>query len=233
MRVSVIVFPGSNCDHDVVHAFGDLLGHSVSMVWHRDTDLQNPDLVVLPGGFAYGDYLRTGALAKVSPAMAEVRRYVAKGGRVLGICNGFQILCEVELLPGVLLQNSERRFLSQFVSLRVDSPKSFITAGVKEGTVVTCPIAHGEGNYYADNETLKRLEGDGRVVFRYCDEQGTVDPSSRISNPNGSAGSIAGISNESGTVVGLMPHPERSLEKLVGGLGAGSCMPLLEHCSLR
>ena len=232
MRVSVIVFPGSNCDHDVAHAFGDVFNHTVSMVWHRDSDLKNPDLVVLPGGFAYGDYLRTGALAKVSPAIAEVRRFAARGGRVLGICNGFQILCEVNLLPGVLLQNVERRFLSQFVHLRIERTSTYFTAGMKAGAVVTCPIAHGEGNFFADDETLKRIEGEGLVVFRYSDLQGNVDPSSRITNPNGSAGAIAGICNEAGTIVGLMPHPERSLEALVGGVGGSSCRTLLEHCGL-
>lgn len=222
MRVSIIVFPGSNCDHDVIYTYETLLGAKVSSVWHRDTDLKNPDLVVLPGGFAHGDYLRTGAMAKVSPIMPEIIKYAAKGGPVLGVCNGFQILCEVGLLPGVLLRNVQMKFLSCFVHIKIENNQTAFTAGLQESQVVTCPIAHGEGNYYADSETLAKLESDGRVVFRYCNYAGKVDPRDLTTNPNGSLNAIAGICNEKGNVVGLMPHPERASEKLIGYVGADS-----------
>lgn len=226
MRVTVVVFPGSNCDHDVEHLYGRLLGAKVASVWHRDHDLLNPDLVLLPGGFAFGDYLRTGALAKISPIMGEVSRFAARGGPVVGICNGFQILCEAGLLPGVLLQNIDRRFLSRFVQIRVESTRSVLTRDLPAGRVVTCPIAHMEGNYFADRETLRRLEGEGQVVFRYCDAAGAVEPECRATNPNGALNAIAGIMNEAGNVVGLMPHPERASERLIGGLGgeSGRCL---------
>ena len=221
-RVSIVVFPGSNCDHDVEHVYGKLLDATTSLIWHRERDLKNPDLVVLPGGFAYGDYLRTGALAKLSPVMAEVQKFAAAGGPVIGICNGFQILCESGLLPGVLLQNAGRKFLSQFVHMKVENSNTPFTRSIPTGSVITCPVAHGEGNFFADPETLKQIEGDGQVVFRYCDRSGLVDPSDRISNPNGSLNAIAGISNKKGNVVGLMPHPERSSEQLVGFMGGKS-----------
>ena len=222
MRVTVVVFPGSNCDHDVIHTYGTVLGHTVSSVWHREADLKRPDLVVLPGGFAYGDYLRTGALAKISPVMREVVKFAEQGGSVLGICNGFQILCESGLLPGVLLQNVQRRFLSQFVHVKVENKSTPFTEKFSTGEVFTCPIAHNEGNYFANAQTIERLEKDGRVVFRYCSAQGEVDPNNLESNPNGAANAIAGICNEAGNVVGLMPHPERAAEKLIGFVGADS-----------
>lgn len=219
MRVAVVVFPGTNCDQDVLRVFGDLLKAEAYPVWHRDTDLQKADLVVLPGGFSYGDYLRTGALAKLSPVMQSVKEFAAKGGRVLGICNGFQILCEAGLLPGVLLENVGRRFLSQFVHIKVERSVGFFTGGIQPGTVITCPIAHFQGNYYADPATLKELEANGQVVFRYSDASGKVSPEDRSTNVNGSLNAIAGISNRAGNVVGLMPHPERSAEVLVGFVG--------------
>lgn len=222
MRVAVVVFPGTNCDQDVLHVFGDLLKAEAYPVWHRDTDLQKADLVVLPGGFSYGDYLRTGALAKLSPVMGAVKDFAAKGGRVLGICNGFQILCEAELLPGVLLENVGRRFLSQFVHIKTESSVGFFTAGMEPDKVITCPIAHFQGNYYADPATLKELEANGQVVFRYSDASGVVSPEDRSSNVNGSCNAIAGICNRAGNVVGLMPHPERSVEALVGFVGGDS-----------
>ena len=199
MRVAVVVFPGTNCDQDVLHVFGKLLNAEAYPVWHRDTDLQKPDLVVLPGGFSYGDYLRTGALAKLSPVMESVKDFASNGGRVLGICNGFQILCEAGLLPGVLLEN--------------------VGSGIEPGKVITCPIAHFQGNYYADEATLKEIEANGQVVFRYSDAQGNVSPDDRSSNVNGSCHAIAGIANKAGNVVGLMPHPERAAEALVGFVG--------------
>lgn len=222
MRVAVVVFPGTNCDQDVLRVYGDLLKGEAYSVWHRDTDLHKPDLVVLPGGFSYGDYLRTGALAKLSPVMQAVKAYAADGGRVLGICNGFQILCEAGLLPGVLLENVGRRFLSQFVHIKIERSVGFLTQGLEDGRVVTCPIAHFQGNYYADPQTLSELEEHGQVVFRYSDAQGRVDASDRATNVNGSLNAIAGISNRAGNVVGLMPHPERAAEALVGFIGGAS-----------
>ena len=222
MRVSVVVFPGSNCDHDVLHVYKHHLNATVRSVWHKDNDLGKPDVVILPGGFSYGDYLRTGALSKLSPVMQSVSEFAAQGGSVLGICNGFQILCECGLLPGVLLQNQGMRFLSQFVHIKVENNKTAFTKKFKESEIVTCPVAHGEGNYFADPETIDRLEGEGRVVFRYCSDAGQIDHQNQLLNPNGSINSIAGICNEKGNVVGLMPHPERSAEELIGYIGENS-----------
>lgn len=216
MKVSIIVFPGSNCEHDAEHVYKELLGCETSLIWHREQDLQNPDVVVLPGGFSYGDYLRTGAMAKLSPAMKEVSKFAAKGGKLLGICNGFQILCESGLLPGVLLRNSKRKFCAKFVTLEVENTTSAFSKSFKKGEKITCPIAHGEGNYYADPEVLKEIEGNGQVVFRYQD------------NPNGSINNIAGISNKAGNIVGLMPHPERASEGSVGWIGADSGLRVLK-----
>lgn len=225
MKVSVIIFPGSNSDHDVLHVYG-LLGQQTKSVWHRETDLGNPDIVVLPGGFSHGDYLRTGALAKLSPIMEEVRKFADRGGPVIGICNGFQILCEAGLLPGILLQNLPMKFLSQFVHFKVERADTPFTKGLEQGRILNCPIAHFDGNYFADAETLAALEGNGQIVFRYCDADGRVDHADRKSNPNGASHSIAGICNAKRNVVGLMPHPERSAEKIVGYVGAdgGRCI---------
>ncbi|MCO6429566.1 MAG: phosphoribosylformylglycinamidine synthase subunit PurQ [Deltaproteobacteria bacterium] len=222
MRVSVVVFPGSNCDHDVIHLYQKVLGSTVSSIWHRDRDLKKPDIVIIPGGFSYGDYLRTGAMAKLSPVMSEVAKFAEQGGSVLGICNGFQILCECGLLPGVLLQNIGMQFLSRFVSLRVENNSTTFSRNYVVGEVLTCPIAHGEGNYFADREIIQQLEDEGRVVFRYCSPSGEVDSSNLNWNPNGSINSIAGICSAKGNVVGLMPHPERSSEKIVGFVGEQS-----------
>lgn len=229
-RVALVIFPGTNCDHDVEFVCGALLGAEVWSVWHRADSLNNksglkPDAVILPGGFSYGDYLRTGALAKVSPILRQVRQFAEAGGKVLGICNGFQILCEAGLLPGVLLQNIQRRFLSRFVHIRVEGTGRFegegsaISSNLPPSTVITCPIAHMEGNYFLETEDLQRIEDRGQVLFRYCDSAGVVDESSLDSNPNGSRHAIAGVCNEGRNVVGLMPHPERSADELVGGLG--------------
>lgn len=222
MKVAVVVFPGTNCDQDIEHVYGKLLKQDVVKVWHRDTDLQGADLVVLPGGFSYGDYLRTGSLAKLSPVMEAVKVHAEAGGKVLGICNGFQILCEAGLLPGVLLENVGRRFLSRFVHIRVESTASFFTKGMTAGDVVTCPIAHFQGNYFAEPAVLDDIEKRGQVVFRYCDASGDVRADELEVNVNGSCRAIAGISNRAGNVVGLMPHPERAVEELIGSVGASS-----------
>jgi phosphoribosylformylglycinamidine synthase len=231
MKATVVRFPGSNCDHDAEHLYGTVLGGEVSVVWHTEKDLKKPDVVVIPGGFSFGDYLRTGALARVSPVMESVKKFADDGGAVIGICNGFQILCECGLLPGVLLRNIQMKFLSRFVSIRVDNNKTSFTKNFKVGSVITCPIAHGEGNYFCDPETLKRLEDGGQIVFRYCDKNGTRADDDREINPNGSLHSIAGICSPKGNVVGLMPHPERVVEALVGSQGNRSGLPVFGEVS--
>ena len=214
MKAAVVVFPGSNRERDVARAL-KAAGASVEMVWHTDSDLPaGTDLAVLPGGFSYGDYLRCGAIAGRAVAMDAVRAHAARGGLVLGICNGFQILCEAGLLPGVLMRNAGRRFLCHRQLLRVERADTAFTRAYAEGQVIEVCIAHGEGNYFADGETIARLEGEGRVAFRYCDQAGetTVD-----TNRNGSTNSIAGIYSEARNVLGLMPHPENFVDGLVGG----------------
>jgi len=206
LRVSVITFPGSNCDHDAWQVFHER-GHAARMVWHRDTDLGNPDLVVLPGGFSYGDYLRCGALARFSPIVNEVMKHAQQGGLVMGICNGFQILTEMGLLPGTLMMNQSLSFICKHQHIRVEHENSPFSKGVPAGTVLDVPIAHKEGNYFIDIDGLKRLEEDGLVLFRYCDRNGMDNAAS---NPNGSLHSIAGIINEGHNVLGMMPHPERA-----------------------
>jgi phosphoribosylformylglycinamidine synthase len=213
MKVGVVVFPGSNCDHDTYHVLKHVCGQEARFVWHKDSDLSGLDAVVLPGGFAYGDYLRTGAIARFSPVMRAVRDFAERGGPVLGICNGFQILQEAELLPGAMLRNRRVKFLSQPVHIRVERIDTPATAGLAEGTVLTMPIAHGEGNFYLPEEELERLEGEGRVVFRYTTREGRLDDAA---NPNGSLRAIAGICNRQRNVVGLMPHPERASEPELG-----------------
>ncbi|MBI2083331.1 MAG: phosphoribosylformylglycinamidine synthase subunit PurQ [Deltaproteobacteria bacterium] len=205
MKFGVVVFPGSNCDRDAFHVLKDLLKQPVRYLWHKETDLRGVDCVILPGGFSYGDYLRTGAIARFSPIMTEVIRHAERGGLVLGICNGFQILTEAGLLPGVLMRNANLQFICENVSLRVENNQTLFTKHYAPNTVVTMPIAHGDGNYFSDEETLKRLEGEGRVVFRYHPR-----------NPNGAIHDIAGIMNEKGNVLGMMPHPERCSEVLLG-----------------
>jgi phosphoribosylformylglycinamidine synthase I len=213
MRFAVVIFPGSNCEQDVVYA-ARFLGHEAEYVWHGDTDLSGFDAVVLPGGFSYGDYIRTGAVARFSPVMAEVARFADAGGPVMGICNGFQILCEAHMLPGALLRNSGLKFICKEVSLRVESDRSaWLDAPV--GSVVRIPINHNEGNYVCDPATLESLNANGLVVLRYCEADGTRAPGG--SAPNGAIDDIAGICNERGNVFGLMPHPERVCDPLVGG----------------
>ena len=214
LKAAVIVFPGSNCDRDVAVALEASLGRAPLMVWHRDTELPAVDLVVVPGGFSYGDYLRCGAMAAHSPILREVKARAAQGLHVLGICNGFQILTEAGLLPGVLMRNMALRFICRDVHLRVETNASAFARNYAKASVVRLPIAHAEGNYFADAETLKRLEGEDRVAFRYVSAEGEA---TEAANPNGSARNIAGIYNETRTVLGLMPHPERLAEEALGG----------------
>jgi phosphoribosylformylglycinamidine synthase len=213
MRVGVVVFPGSNCDLDVVHVVQDVLGWSTRILWHAETSLVGLDLVVLPGGFSYGDYLRPGALASYSPIMAAIKNFASKGGLVLGICNGFQILLEAGMLEGALMQNRQIRFVCKPTCVRVDSTKSFLTASARKGQVSSLPIAPHCGSYYPTKEALTGLNDSGRILFRYVSSDGTQDDAF---NPNGSIEAIAGVSNEEGNVVGLMPHPERAAERLLG-----------------
>lgn len=214
MKTGVIVFPGSNGDHDALYALGEVLGQRAELVWHTQTNLDGYDLVVLPGGFSYGDYLRAGAIARFAPVMEAVRSYAGAGGRVLGICNGFQVLAEAHLLPGALMRNSELAFSCRWIHVRVEKSRSTLLKEVERGTVWRLPIAHGDGRYFADDATLARLEEKGQVVLRYCSPQGEVEQSA---NPNGSSGAIAGVCNEKGNVLGLMPHPERAAEEILGG----------------
>ncbi len=217
MKVAVIRYPGSNCDDDARHAL-TVCGANVEVVWHRETTLGDADAVLIPGGFSYGDYLRSGALAALSPIMTAIKHFAARGGPVLGICNGFQVLSEAGLLPGALTRNPALHFKCQDVFLRVEQDTPF-TSAYRPGQVLRMPIAHNEGRYYADAETLAGLEQNGQVVFRYCDATGEVNAAA---NPNESLGHIAGIMNEEGNVLGMMPHPERAVEALLGsedGLG--------------
>ncbi len=214
MKIAVIVFPGSNCDRDMAVAVEQIAGVKPIMVWHRETELPKLDLAILPGGFSYGDYLRSGAMAAHSPVMREIKARAASGLPVLGICNGFQILTEAGMLPGALMRNRGLKFIHRPVTTRVESSQSIFTSRYQAGQVVTIPIAHADGNYFAATDVLDRIEGQGQVAFRYCDAAGAVTDDS---NPNGSARNIAGIFNETKTVLGYMPHPERVIEPLLGG----------------
>jgi phosphoribosylformylglycinamidine synthase len=213
MKFAIVVFPGSNCDHDAYHAAKHVLGQEAEFVWHKETSLKGADVVVLPGGFSHGDYLRTGAIARFSPVMDVVAAFARSGGPVLGICNGFQILCEAGMLPGAMLRNRDLRFHCQHVHVRVEQTDTPFTSRASRGQVLRLPIAHGEGNYYADPAVIAELERSSRVVFRYSNARGEVDDAS---NPNGAVNSIAGICNEARNVVGLMPHPERACEPVLG-----------------
>jgi phosphoribosylformylglycinamidine synthase len=215
MKSAVIVFPGSNCDRDMQVALARITGTPPVMVWHRETDLPRVDLIAVPGGFSYGDYLRSGAMAAHSPAMTEVRKRAAAGVAVLGVCNGFQILTEAGLLPGVLMRNASLRFICRDVYLRVEDSRAPFTTRYRTGQVIRIPIAHADGNFFADAETVKRIEGEGQVAFRYCDPNGEV---TTAANPNGSLGNIAGIRNRAGNVLGMMPHPERLADQLLSGI---------------
>ncbi len=213
MKVAVIVFPGSNCDHDVYIPFKKTLNAVTDFVWHKETDLRQYDIIVLPGGFSYGDYLRCGAISRFSPVMKEVVAQAKRGVKIIGICNGFQILTESQLLPGALLKNTNQKFVCKTVHLRVENKSTAFTHKCEEQEILRIPIAHGEGNYYCDSETLKQLEQNGQIVFRYCDPGGQVD---QKYNPNGSIENIAGIINRDGNVLGMMPHPERRSDHLLG-----------------
>ena len=214
MRFGIVVFPGSNCDHDAYHVAKHVMGQEARFIWHKDRDLSGLDCVILPGGFSYGDYLRSGAIARFSPVMEEVVKFAGAGGKVLGICNGFQILLEAGLLPGAMRRNESLKFVCKDVHLRAETSETPFTRDIAQGTVLRIPIAHAEGNYFLDDEGLERLEGNGQVVFRYVEEDGQA---TRVANPNGSRNNIAGIVNEKRNVLGMMPHPERLAEGVLGG----------------
>lgn len=219
MKFGVVIFPGSNCDEDVIYVLEHIMGHEVVRLWHKDHNLQGVDFIVLPGGFSFGDYLRSGAIARFSPLMQEVIQFANKGGFVLGICNGFQILTEAGLLPGALLHNDTRKFICKNVHIKADTTNSLITSGLDTNKALKIPIAHGEGNYFTDAGTLNRLQENDQILFRYCDEVGNV---TKESNPNGSLNNIAGVCNIKRNVFGMMPHPERASDALLGnqdGLG--------------
>jgi len=213
MKFGVVVFPGSNCDHDMVYVLKKLLKREVVTLWHKDTSLQNCDFVILPGGFSYGDYLRSGAIARFSPIMEEVIAFANQGGFVLGICNGFQILCEARLLPGALLHNHNHRFICRNTFIRTETNKTIFTSGLRVGQALKIPIAHGEGRYFAPLDVLERLNQNDQVLFRYCDPSGLA---TEEANPNGSLQNIAGICNENRNVFGMMPHPERAADPELG-----------------
>jgi len=213
MKFGVIIFPGSNCDQDTYHAVISATGQQATFLWHESHDLENCDAIIVPGGFAYGDYLRTGAIAKFAPIMQEVAKFAASGGLVLGLCNGFQILCEAGMLPGALMRNAGLKYVCKQVHLRVENPDTPFTHACIQGEVLQIPIGHMEGNYYCDAQTLALLKQQNRIIFRYCTPEGQVTPQA---NPNGSLENIAGICNEGKNVLGMMPHPDRSSESLLG-----------------
>ena len=213
MKVGVVVFPGSNCDQDLIHVFQKILGQEVVPLWHKDHDLQNVDFIALPGGFSYGDYLRSGAIARFSPIMKEVISFANKGGFVMGVCNGFQILTEAGLLPGGLLHNANRKFICKNVHLKAETQNSLLTSKINTDAVLRVPVAHGEGNFYAQADDLKKLYDNDQILFKYCDEQGNVTAEA---NPNGSLDNIAGICNVGRNVFGMMPHPERAADSILG-----------------
>jgi phosphoribosylformylglycinamidine synthase I len=213
MKFAVVVFPGSNCDEDAYHAASDVLGQQAEYIWHKDSDLKGADVVILPGGFAHGDYLRTGAMARFSPIMRAVERFAAGGGPVLGICNGFQVLLEAGLLPGAMLRNRALKFHCEHVHIRVEQTDTPFTMACRPGQVLRIPIAHGEGNYFAEPDVIARLEANRQIIFRYTDAAGAAGDAA---NPNGSKAAIAGLCNDARNIVGLMPHPERACESILG-----------------
>ena len=213
MKFGVVIFPGSNCDEDIIHVLQNVMGQQVVRLWHKDHDLQGAEFIVLPGGFSFGDYLRSGAIARFSPIMQEVIQFAAKGGKVLGICNGFQILTEAGLLPGALLHNKNRKFICRNIYMKAQTQNSLVTQFIDQQRALKIPLAHGEGNYFADADVLKALNDNDQVLFRYCDVAGNITDES---NPNGSIENIAGVTNITRNVFGFMPHPERASESLVG-----------------
>jgi phosphoribosylformylglycinamidine synthase subunit PurQ / glutaminase len=213
MKFGVVVFPGSNCDHDTYHIISKVIGQPVEFIWHRQASVGDCDAIILPGGFSYGDYLRTGAIARFSPVMGAIKEFASRGGLVMGICNGFQILCEAGLLPGALLRNGNLKFICEHVDMRIEATDTPFTSLCRRGQVLSVPIAHGDGNYFCDAQTLAELQRENRIVFRYSDAQGNV---TRESNPNGSLDNIAGICNRERNVIGMMPHPERASEEMLG-----------------
>lgn len=213
MKFGVVVFPGSNCDHDTYHVISKVIGQPVDFIWHKQESVEGFDAIILPGGFSYGDYLRSGAIARFSPVMQAIKSFAAEGGLVLGICNGFQILCESGLLPGVLLKNRDQKFICEHVNIRVEHTETPFTAAYKPGQVIRIPIAHGDGNFFCDDATLQQLESNQQIIFRYSDAQGDI---TEAINPNGSRHNIAGICNTNRNVLGLMPHPERAAEDVLG-----------------
>lgn len=213
MKFGVVMFTGSNCDHDTYHVISKVIGQPVDFIWHRQNTVADCDAVILPGGFSYGDYLRTGAIARFSPVMGAVKEFASRGGLVMGICNGFQILCEAGLLPGALLRNQNLRFICDHINIRVEATDTPYTTRCQRGQVLSVPIAHGDGNYFCDAETLDELQRENRIVFRYSDSAGNLTAES---NPNGSLDGIAGICNRERNVLGMMPHPERASEQLLG-----------------
>ncbi len=227
MNWGVLLFPGSNCAEDCFHVIDKVLGKPVTYLWHKDTDLGDVDAIIIPGGFSYGDHLRPGAIAHLSPAMSAVKEFAEKGGLVIGICNGFQILTEARMLPGSLLQNRGLKFLCQDQTLKVDNIETPFTSEYKTDDVLVFPIAHNEGNYYAKPETIAEMEQNGQVLFRYCNPEGEI---SDVTNPNGSINNIAGIINRTGNVVGMMPHPERSSDNVLGlSDGKGVFISMLKY----
>lgn len=213
MKFGIVVFPGSNCDRDMQHVLQNIMGQPTVMLWHKDHDLQGCDFIVLPGGFSYGDYLRSGAIARFSPIMQEVMEFADKGGLVMGICNGFQILTEAQLLPGALMHNNSRKFICNNIFMRCETDETRITSKLRVGQVLKVPIAHGEGKYFADEATIQSLNKNDQVLFRYCDVNGQVTDDS---NPNGATNNIAGICNSKRNVFGMMPHPERASDPVLG-----------------
>lgn len=212
-KFGVVIFPGSNCDQDMIYALRNIMGQDVVELWHKDKDLKNCDFIILPGGFSHGDYLRSGAIARFAPIMEKVIDHAAKGGYVFGVCNGFQILCEAGLVPGALLHNTERRFICKNVFIKAEHNESLLTSGIPLNKALKIPIAHGEGNYFIDAKSLEKIKKNGQVLFHYCDDKGNVTPES---NPNGSLDNIAGVCNAGKNVFGMMPHPERASDPVLG-----------------
>jgi phosphoribosylformylglycinamidine synthase len=226
MKVGVVTFPGSNCDYDAYSAIKHIMGEDATFLWHQSTDLEGSDLIMLPGGFSYGDYLRAGAIARFSPIMEKVIAFARSGGLVVGICNGFQVLTECGLLPGALMRNRHLRFSCKYVHLRVERTDTVFTGRCEDGEVLRIPIAHGEGNYFYHDDEVQQLEDHGQVLFRYCDESGRVTPEA---NPNGSVNNIAGIMNAGGNVLGMMPHPERAVELILGSTDGLKILESVRH----